>query len=150
MSSSRSRVVPCGWAEGQTEMTKLKVVICNFANAPKKNCRYRILIKVTINLKAGRLALIPQTHSRFHIDFRTSFTGFYISLTVHFSIILVKNQLDTLYSMCLLFHLSTCFEHLVLIVRRVKLYQYSIWYISHYVGDCLVCCPDRRTRQSPT
>jgi len=37
-------------------------------------------------------------------------------------IILVKNQYDTLNSMYLLFHLSTCFEHLVLIIRRVKLY----------------------------
>ena len=44
---------------------------------------------------------------------------------------LVKNQLDELYSMYLLFHLSTCFEHLVLIIRRVKLYYYNIWYISH-------------------
>ena len=41
--------------------------------------------------------------------------------------------------MYLLFHLSTCFEHSVLIVRRVKLYQYIIWYMSLCVGDCLVC-----------
>ena len=53
--------------------------------------------------------------------------------------ILVNNQLDALFSMYLLFQLSTCFKHLVLIIRRVKLYQYSIWYTSHYVGDCLVC-----------
>jgi hypothetical protein len=42
---------------------------------PLKIDRCRILIKVTINLKAGRLTLIPQAHSRFHIDLRTSFTG---------------------------------------------------------------------------
>jgi hypothetical protein len=58
---------------------------------------------------------------------------------VHLGIILVINQLDALFSRYLLFHLSTCFEHLVLIIRRVKLYYYSIWYISHSVGDCLVC-----------
>jgi len=29
--SSESRVVPCGW----TDMTKLIVAFCNFANAPK-------------------------------------------------------------------------------------------------------------------
>ena len=36
--TSRSRVVPCG----QTDMTKLIVALCNFANATKKkkNCDY--------------------------------------------------------------------------------------------------------------
>jgi hypothetical protein len=47
---------------------------------------------------------------------------FYVSLTVHLGIILVINQYDALFSMYLLFHLSTCFEHLVLIIRRVKWY----------------------------
>ena len=34
--SSVSRVVPSGQTEGQTDMTKLAVSFCNFANAPKK------------------------------------------------------------------------------------------------------------------
>jgi hypothetical protein len=25
------------------------------------------------------------------------------------------------------------------IIRRIKFCQYTIWYMSHYVGDCLVC-----------
>jgi len=45
-----------------------------------------------------------------------------VSLTVHHGIILVNNQLDALFSLYLLFHLSTYFEHSVLIIRRVKLY----------------------------
>jgi len=47
---------------------------------------------------------------------------FYVSLTVHLGISLVNNQHDALYSTYLLFHLSTCFEQLVLFIRRVKLY----------------------------
>jgi hypothetical protein len=36
--SSGSQVVPCGdrQTDGQTDMTKLIVAFCNFANAPKK------------------------------------------------------------------------------------------------------------------
>jgi len=30
-----SRVVPCGWADRRTDMTKLIVALRNFANAPK-------------------------------------------------------------------------------------------------------------------
>jgi hypothetical protein len=33
---SGSRVVPCGWTDGQADMTKLTVVSRNFANAPKR------------------------------------------------------------------------------------------------------------------
>ena len=36
---SGGRVVPCGWTDGQTDMTKLVVVFRSFANGPKK---YRI------------------------------------------------------------------------------------------------------------
>ena len=47
---------------------------------------------------------------------------FYVSLTVHLGVILVNNQHDALYSMYLLLHLCTYFEHLVLIIRGVKFY----------------------------
>jgi hypothetical protein len=33
--SSRSRVVPCWWTDGKTDMTKLLAAFRNFANAPK-------------------------------------------------------------------------------------------------------------------
>jgi hypothetical protein len=33
--SSGNRVVPCGETDGQTDMTKLIVAFCKFANAPK-------------------------------------------------------------------------------------------------------------------
>jgi hypothetical protein len=33
--SSGSRVVPCGYTDGRTDMTKLIVAIRNFANVPK-------------------------------------------------------------------------------------------------------------------
>jgi hypothetical protein len=52
---------------------------------------------------------------------------FYILLTVHLDVILVNDQLDALFSMCL-FHASTRFEQQVLIIRRIKLCQYIIWY----------------------
>jgi len=43
----------------------------------------------------------------------------------------------------------------LLIIRRIELYQYIIWYMSLCVGDCLVgrsgrTWPDQHTRQSPT
>jgi hypothetical protein len=47
---------------------------------------------------------------------------FYVSLTVHLGTILVINQVDALFSMYLLFNLSTCFEHSVFIIRRVNLH----------------------------
>ena len=69
---------------------------------------------------------------------------FDISLTVHLGIILVKNQLDALYSMYLLFHLSTCFEYLVLIIRRagregtaVPAYQ-AVTYIVRNIPDAVL------------
>jgi hypothetical protein len=64
------------------------------------------------------LTLYTKNYKCFNKYQTTSFE-FYVSLTVHVGIILVKNQLDPLYSMYLLFHLSACFEHLVLIIRRV-------------------------------
>ena len=34
--SSGNRVVPCRWTDRQTEMIKIIVTFCNFANMPKK------------------------------------------------------------------------------------------------------------------
>jgi hypothetical protein len=34
--SSGSQVIPCGWADGRTDMTKLKAAFWNFVNSPKK------------------------------------------------------------------------------------------------------------------
>ena len=44
-----------------------------------------------------------------------------------FHVILINDQLDALFSMYL-FHASTCFEQQVLIITRIKLCQYVIWY----------------------
>jgi hypothetical protein len=33
-----NRVVLCGWTDSQTDMTKFKVTVRNFANAPKNPC----------------------------------------------------------------------------------------------------------------
>ena len=63
---------------------------------------------------------------------------FYIFFTVHLGIFLVNNQLDALFSMCL-FHFSKCFEQPSVHHQENQLYQYIIWYNSHYEGDCLVC-----------
>ena len=52
---------------------------------------------------------------------------FSILLTVYLDAILVNDQLDALFSMYL-FHASACFEQQVLIIRRIKLRQYIIWY----------------------
>ena len=38
-----------------------------------------------------------------------------------------------------LFQFSTCFEHSSAHHQEIQLYQYDIWYMSLYVGDCLVC-----------
>jgi hypothetical protein len=62
-------------------------------------------------------------------------------------LILVNDQLDALFSMYLL-HASTCFEQQVLIIRRIKFYQYIIWYNTIYLVTVL--CADRHTTQSPT
>jgi len=58
-----------------------------------------------------------------------------VLLTVHLSIFIsVINQLDA-QNFCLtisLFHVSTCFEHHVLIHQEVKIVLYSIWYHHTY------------------
>jgi len=57
---------------------------------------------------------------------RNSFIKCYISLTVHLSIILVNNQLFSMYlfiSLCL--HVSSS---PVLVIRRIEMYHYVIWY----------------------
>jgi hypothetical protein len=56
-------------------------------------------------------------------------------------IILVNNQLDALFSMYLFLYFTPL--HVtsipVLIIRRIELYQYIVWYMSLCVGDCLLC-----------
>jgi hypothetical protein len=64
---------------------------------------------------------------RFLPDASNPTVVFYILLTVHLNVILVNDQLDVLFSVYL-FHASTCFEQQVLIIRRIKLCQYIIWY----------------------
>jgi len=58
-------------------------------------------------------------------------------------IILVNNQPDAqiIFRLCL-FQFSTCFEHPCAHHQENQLYQYDIWYMSHYVGDRLACIPD--------
>jgi len=55
----------------------------------------------------------------------------YISLTVHLGIILVNNQLDALFSVYLFIYFPSLHvsSNPVLIIRRIELYQYDIWYI---------------------
>jgi hypothetical protein len=38
-SSSGTRIVPCGWTDGQTDMTKLTVAFRNFANSPSEGLK---------------------------------------------------------------------------------------------------------------
>jgi len=66
------------------------------------------------------------------------FGAFYILLTVHLGIIPVNNQLNALFSVYL-FHFSICFEQPSTHHQENQLYQYINWYISLYIGDCLVC-----------
>ena len=54
-------------------------------------------------------------------------SSFYVLLTVHLDVILVNDQLDALFSIYL-FHAPTSFEQQVLIIRRIKLCHYIIWY----------------------
>ena len=70
---------------------------------------------------------------------------FYILLTVHLDVMLVNNQPDTLFSKCIYsyFYTSICFEQQVLIIRRLSLYQYTIWY--NIVWCVSVCRAGRQT-----
>jgi len=74
---------------------------------------------------------------------------------VHLGIILVNNQLGAqfFFRICL-FQFSTCFEHTCAHHQENQLYQYDIWYMSLFVGDCLLCRfgfhPNLHTIRSPT
>jgi hypothetical protein len=37
------------------------------------------------------------------------------------------------------FYLSTCFEHIVVVIRRDKSFQYNLWLLSLCVGGRIVC-----------
>jgi hypothetical protein len=71
---------------------------------------------------------------------------FYILLTVHLDVILVNDQLYTLFSMYL-FHASTRFEQQVLIIRGIKLCQYIVWY--NTLWWVTVLCAGRKPGFSP-
>ena len=81
----------------------------------------------------------------------------YVLLTVHLGIILVNNRIDAQFFFLIrLFKLSTCFEQHSAHHQENQLYQYNFWYMSHCVGDRVVCrsgrtfLPDLHTRRSPT
>jgi hypothetical protein len=47
---SGSRIVPCGRTDGQTDMTKLTVVFCNFTNA-LNNRLFTIRVETVFSVK---------------------------------------------------------------------------------------------------
>jgi hypothetical protein len=56
---------------------------------------------------------------------------YYVLLTVHLGIILVKDQLDAqFFFLICLFQFSTCFEQPRAHHQKNKLYQYNFWYMS--------------------
>jgi hypothetical protein len=67
------------------------------------------------------------------------FDIFYILLTVHLGTVLVNNQLNALFLWIYLFHFSIRFEQPSAHHQESKLCQYIEWYVSLYVGDCLLC-----------
>ena len=76
------------------------------------------------------------------------YAEFYVLLTVHLGIVLVNNQLDAQFFFLIrLFQFSTCFEQHSAHHQENQLYQYNFWYMSHCVGDRLVC---RSGRNFPT
>ena len=91
-----------------------------------RNCLLRSVVGVTIPLWKDYCS--------------NCFPGFNILLTVHHAMILGNcptwrtNSFQYIY---LLF--STCFEHVMLIIRRNKLYQYSFRQLSLHVGGSAVC-----------
>ena len=71
---------------------------------------------------------------------KTFFFIFSILLTVHLGPVLVNNQLDAVFFSVFIYFTSLhVSSNPVLIIRRIELYQYIIWYISLCVGDCMVC-----------
>jgi hypothetical protein len=64
---------------------------------------------------------------------------FYVLLTLHFGIILVNNLIDAQF-----FSVYVYSDNLQVTSIRAhhqgnKLYQYDIWHMSLYVGECLAC-----------
>ena len=54
-------------------------------------------------------------------------------------LIFVSNQLDAqFFSYIYLLQFSTCFEQPIAHHQESQLYQYELWYMSLYVGDCMV------------
>ena len=67
-------------------------------------------------------------------------SDFYVSVTAHLGIFLVNNQHDAQFFFLIpLFQFSTCFEQHSAHNQENQLHQYNFWYMSHLVGDRLVC-----------
>jgi len=62
-------------------------------------------------------------------------------MIIYFLFVLITNL--THFLMCL-FHFSTCFEQPSANHQENQLYQYIIWYMSHCVGDRLLCRSERK------
>jgi hypothetical protein len=60
--------------------------------------------------------------------------------------LVIELEVQLFFSICL-FQFSTCFEQPRAHHQENQLYQYNIWYVSHCVGDRLVC---RSVRSFPT
>jgi len=96
------------------------------------------------------MLFLLQEHSNFLADFdHTRYTYFYVLLTVHLSISLNNEQLDAhlVYFTIRPIQSSTCFEHYMLIIRRLKsapiikdvtkLYVYGIYFLFYLVTERL-------------
>jgi hypothetical protein len=46
--SSESRVVPCGWTDERTDMTKTTVAFLNFSNAPRNIRRWSVSLQFAV------------------------------------------------------------------------------------------------------
>jgi hypothetical protein len=80
---------------------------------------------------------------------KIGFTFFYLLVTVHLGIILINNQLDAQYLLCVFISILYMFRATLCSSSASQLYeyQYSIWYMSLCVGDRPVC---RSGSKNPT
>jgi hypothetical protein len=86
--SNGSRVVPCGWTDRQTEMTKLIVEFRNFANAPNKTRSIFLRCWTSISIKKRNLLELLRCRPK-----KTIFNFKYIFIFLQFyEIINVSDQ----------------------------------------------------------
>ena len=133
-----SQIAPCGRTGRQT-WRSLIVAFHNFAKAPKNQSSYqKFLIPFTQSKRKWEVKtlwfsssctvrIVTPTRWGSGNDSDLIKLTFRWPCIMQWFLVIVQLDAQILFNVFIYLLFSTCFEHVMLIIRRNKLYQYSFW-----------------------